>query len=279
MSTWFVTGASRGLGLEIARHLLATGNNVVATARDPDRIVAQLGGENDRLIVAKLDVTVQDDSTAAVAQAVETFGGIDALVNNAGYGQFGWFEDASNAEIRQQFEINVLGTYNVTRAVLPVLRAQRSGHIFVISSTAGFNGVEGSSLYSSSKFALEGWAQGLVHELAPFGIRVTVIGPGGFRTDFLDESSVKYTVPTIADYREQAKAFQSRLQAYSHKQGGDPAKFGAVLTTLAGMENPPARFAVGSDALSGFYRKLDQYRTDADTHSALSASTDFKDGQ
>ncbi|MDN5873042.1 MAG: SDR family NAD(P)-dependent oxidoreductase [Sinobacteraceae bacterium] len=273
--TWLITGASRGLGLEIAKNLLEVGENVVATARDPDRIIAQLGGENASLLAVKLDVTNADDAITAVRQGTAKFGRIDRLVNNAGYGQFGWFEETTNADIRRQFEINVFGAFHVTRAVLPVMRDQRSGHIFVISSTAGFNSVEGSSIYSSSKFALEGWAQGLMREVSPFGIKVTIIGPGGFRTDFLDARSVAHAEPTIDDYREQVEAFTSGLDSFNHRQGGDPSKLPVVLSTVADMDNPPARLAVGSDAVRGFYHKLDQYRHEADIHNTLSASTDF----
>lgn len=274
---WFITGANRGIGLALTKSLLRAGHRVVATARHPGHLKEL--ATNDNVLVISLNVISKEQARNAVAEAVSRFGRIDFLVNNAGYGQLGWFEDAAEEEIRRQFEINFFGTLNVTREVLPVMREQRSGHIFTISSTAGFNGVEGSSLYAASKFAIEGWMQGLNHEVSPLGIKTTIVAPGGFRTDFLDKSSVAYAKPVTSDYRERVSAFTEMLNRFSHKQPGDPAKLGEVFIRLSEMKEPPERFAAGSDAYNGFIRKLDGYLQSAEALRELSYSTDFSDGQ
>ena len=274
---WFITGASRGIGLALAGSLLDAGYRVVATARHTGKLKALSG--HDNLLILPLNIISRDHARSAVSETVRHFGRIDVLVNNAGYGQLGWFEDAAEEEIRRQFEVNLFGTMNVTREVLPVMRKQRSGHVFTISSTAGFNGVEGSSLYAASKFALEGWMQGLNHEVSPLGIKTTIVAPGGFRTDFLDKSSVAYAKPVTSDYRDSFTSFTSMLSEFSHRQPGDPAKLGKVLITLSEMDEPPQRFAAGSDAYNGFIRKLAEYRQSAEALSELSFSTDFPDRQ
>lgn len=273
--TWFVTGANRGLGLEITRAVLEAGNNVVATARRPEQIsAALLGCEESRFLALPLDVTRPDQATSAIALAEARFGGVDVLVNNAGYGQLGWFENTSDTQIRQQFETNVFGAMHVTRAVLPLMRAKRSGHIFTISSVAGIFAVAGSSTYSASKFAVEGWMEGLTDELMPLGIHVTIIEPGFFRTDFLDSKSVSYGAYDIEDYREAVRHFTDWHHNMNHQQVGDPAKLGAALITLASMDQPPLRFAAGSDAAGIVKQKGDAIRASAEQFEALSASTD-----
>jgi len=272
---WFITGASRGLGAEIARAALNAGHQVVATGRNAETVAAALGA-SDHLLAVKLDVTNIDQVAAAVAAAKERFGRIDVLVNNAGYGQLGWFENTSDEQIRQQFETNVFGAMHVTRAVLPLMREQRLGHVFTISSVAGIYAVAGSSTYSASKFAVEGWMEGLVEEVKPLGIRATIVEPGFFKTDFLDASSVSYGAYDIADYSEAVAAFTEWHHNMNHEQVGDPAKLGAALLKIANMEQPPVRFAAGSDALGVVLKKANTIRAEAEAFGELSSSTDSR---
>jgi len=271
---WMITGASRGIGLETARAALSAGHCVVATARNPEQVSKALPGYPDRLLAVRLDVTQQEQATAAVDAAMQKFGRIDVLVNNAGYGQIGWFENTSDRQIRNQFETNVFGSMNVTRAVLPHMRTQRSGHIFTYSSIAGILAFPGSSVYSASKFAVEGWMEGLAQEVKPLGIAATIIEPGFFRTDFLDTRSVAYGEYDIQDYSEAAAAFKKWHDEHNHQQLGDPAKLGAVMLKLADMPEPPLRFAAGSDAVGFVIGKADALRTGAEALKTLSVSTD-----
>jgi NAD(P)-dependent dehydrogenase (short-subunit alcohol dehydrogenase family) len=252
---------------------LDVGHNVVATARNPDFIGAALGA-SDRLLTAKLDVTQPDQVTAAIVATKVRFGRIDVLVNNAGYGQLGWFENISDEQIHKQFETNVFGAMHVARAVLPVMREQRSGHVFTVSSVAGFVAFPGSSIYSASKFALEGWMEGLAHELKPLGIAATLIEPGYFRTDFLDTSSVAYGAYDITDYSERAAQFKVWQDGMNHQQIGDPAKLGIVMIKLAEMNEPPVRFAAGGDAVGFALDKAKALRSEVERMLELSSSTD-----
>ncbi|WP_206614015.1 SDR family NAD(P)-dependent oxidoreductase [Paenirhodobacter populi] len=276
MKTWLITGASRGIGLEIARAALRSGDQVVATARKPEQVKAGLAGEDDsRLLSLALDITDQSAIEAAVDAASKRFGRIDVLVNNAGYGQLGVFEQQSVAAIKRQFATNFFGTLEVTRAVLPIMRAQRSGHIFTVSSISGLTGSEGGSIYSATKFALEGWSEGISFELKPFGIRTTLIEPGFFRTDFLDASSVSYGDIVIPDYAEYSAAFRVQLDAINHAQAGDPAKLGEAIVTLAASDDLPVRFAAGSDAYGVITDRAARDRAEADRWRDLSVSTDI----
>ncbi|NHF65606.1 SDR family NAD(P)-dependent oxidoreductase [Xanthomonas hortorum] len=271
---WFVTGSNRGNGLAIARAALNAGHRVVATTRQPAQARAALGDQGDRLLIVPLDVTRPDQAEAAVAAAKERFGRIDVLVNNAGYGQLGWFENTSDALIRRQFETNLFGAMNVTRAVLPVMRQQRSGHVFTVSSVAGLVSVSGSSVYSASKFAVEGWMEGLAAELKPLGIASTIVEPGFFRTDFLDASSVSYGDRNIAEYAEASAKFRAWHDEMNHKQVGDPAKLGAAIVKISAMASPPLRFAAGSDAYGLVIKKAQELREGAEQVRELSISTD-----
>ncbi len=228
-----------------------------------------------RLLALRLDVTDQASIQAAVDAASKQFGRIDVLVNNAGYGQLGVFEQQSVAAIERQFATNFSGTIEVTRAVLPIMRAQRSGHIFTVSSVGGLVGAEGGSIYSATKFALEGWSEGISFELKQFGIRTTLIEPGFFRTDFLDASSVSYGDIDIADYADYSAGFKAQLEAINHNQAGDPDKLGKVLVTLAASDDPPVRFAAGSDAYGVITGRATKDRAVADQWRELSASTDI----
>jgi NAD(P)-dependent dehydrogenase (short-subunit alcohol dehydrogenase family) len=274
---WMITGASRGIGLEIARTALDAGHQVVAAARRPEQILKALPDHGDRLFAVPLDVTKPAQAQAAVEAAKQKFGRIDVLVNNAGYGQIGWFENTSDRQIRDQFETNVFGSMNVTRAVLPLMREQRSGHIFTYSSIAGVLAFAGSSVYSASKFAVEGWMEGLSQEVKPLGIAATIVEPGFFRTDFLDTSSIAYGEYDVADYAEASAAFKKWHDEKTHQQPGDPAKLGATMLKLAEMPQPPLRFAAGSDAVEFVLSKADSLRAEAEQLRWLSISTDGTD--
>ncbi|MER7805072.1 oxidoreductase [Streptomyces parvulus] len=274
--TWFITGASRGLGLEIVRAALKAGDRVVAAARRPEQVTDALAGTEDRVLPVALDVTDSASIAPAVQAAVDRFGGIDVLVNNAGYGQLGAFEELSEAAIERQFQTNVFGAFNVTRAVLPFMRAQRSGHVITVSSLTGIIGIDGSSIYCAAKFAVAGWSESLSRELARFGIKATSVHPGMFRTDFLDASSVSHGDLEIDDYREIAQARRQSLDASNHNQQGDPEKFGPVVVALAEAAEPPARFAAGTDAMDAFEQRAQELTGSVTEWRELAQSTDFR---
>ncbi len=271
---WFVTGAARGIGAEIVKAALAHGDQVVATGRDPARIAETFAAAPDRLLALALDVTDEAQAHAAAHAATAKFGRIDVLVNNAGYGQLGAFEEGTDADARAQFETNVFGLMNVTRAVLPAMRKQRGGHVFQLSSIAGLRGGPGGSLYCASKWAVEGFSESLAQEVEPFGIRVTVIEPGFFRTDFLDQSSARFADPRIADYADFSAKMRAGYDERNHAQAGDPAKLAAVMLDLAGGETPPFRFPAGSDAVEIAQGKIASRQTELDRWRALAATTD-----
>ena len=269
--TWFITGAARGIGAQVVQAALAAGHNVVATARKRDSITLA----DDRLLALDLDVTDAAQAQAAVQAAVARFGRIDVLVNNAGYGQLGLFEEVSPAQAQAQFDTNVFGLFHVTRAVLPVMRQQRAGHVFNLSSIGGIQGsYPGASLYCATKFAVEGFSEGLAQEVRPFGIKVTIIEPGFFRTDFLDAQSVRYGSNPVADYAAQSAEVSATYGAYNHQQAGDPAKLAQVLLQLAAHAAPPLRFAAGSDAVAVVEAKIDTLRSELEAWQALSVTTD-----
>jgi NAD(P)-dependent dehydrogenase (short-subunit alcohol dehydrogenase family) len=272
--TWFITGASRGIGAEIVKAALAAGHRVVATARDASKVAKAFDADLDQFLALPLDVTKEGQATIAVQAAVARFDGIDVLVNNAGYGQLGIFEENEAADAERQFATNVFGVLNVTRAVLPVIRQRRSGHIFNVSSIAGVRGALGVSLYCASKFAIEGFSEALSQEVEPLGIAVTIIEPGFFRTDFLDTSSVRYGEKKIADYEKASDKVRSSYEAKNKQQAGDPVKLAKVMLDLASHLKPPLRFAAGSDAVEISEAKIESRRTELAAWRALSLSTD-----
>ena len=245
---WFITGAGRGMGVDFAKAALAAGHAVVATGRD-SAAVAQAVGKSDDLLVVKLDVTNRADAEAAVRAAALRFGRIDVLVNNAGNFFAGYFEELTPEQIDRQLGTLLIGPMNVTRAVLPIMRKQRSGHIISISSSAGLVGFAFCSAYSAAKFGLEGWMQSLQAEVAPFGISTTVVNPGLFRTELLEPASVTYAEPSIPDYVGSADQVKW-WKAQSGQQGGDPAKLAQALIVIASVEQPPRRFIAGADAIA-----------------------------
>jgi NAD(P)-dependent dehydrogenase (short-subunit alcohol dehydrogenase family) len=268
---WFVTGAGRGMGVDIARAALAAGHAVVATGRNPERVNSAVGAHDDLLTVA-LDVTDPASAQAAVDAAVERFGRIDVLVNNAGNFYAGFFEEITPADFRAQIETNLFGPLNVTRAVLPVMRAQRSGQVVTISSTAGLIGQEFCTAYAASKFALEGWMESLTPEVAPFGIGTTVVEPGFFRTDLLTAESTNYAEPAIPDYAERTRRTVTAWNGMNGRQGGDPAKLAAALVRLASQDEPPLRWVAGADAVQGVEQKAKDLLAQVDAYRELSSS-------
>jgi NAD(P)-dependent dehydrogenase (short-subunit alcohol dehydrogenase family) len=264
------------LGIDIAKAALAAGHAVVATGRDPEKVAAAIGN-HDRLLTVKLDVTRPEEAQAAVEAAVTNFGRIDVLVNNAGNFYAGFFEELSPEQIRNQVETLLFGPMNVTRAALPVMRKQRSGLLVTISSTAGISGQMFCTAYASAKFAIEGWMESLSLEIAPFGIRSMLVEPGFFRTELLSNDSTTYAKPSIDDYAERTKETVAAWNSMNGKQGGDPAKLAKAIVRLAGLKEPPARFAGGADAVQTFEAKANALLAQANAHRDLSCSLALDD--
>ncbi len=268
---WFVTGAGRGMGVDIAKTALAAGNAVVATGRNPDAVRTSIG-EADDLLVVKLDVTNPTDAEAAVHSAVERFGRIDVLVNNAATFYGGYFEELTPEQIDRQLATTLIGPMHVTRAVLPVMRKQRSGHIISISSAAGLAGFEFNSAYAAAKFGLEGWMEALQPEVAPFGISTTIVNPGFFRTDLLTQESTTYAMPSIEDYADRHAERVRWYTAMHGRQAGDPAKLARALVTIASQEQPPRRFIAGADAIAVAEQKVQDLQEQINAFRDLSTS-------
>ncbi|MFG2925652.1 oxidoreductase [Streptomyces sp. NPDC048305] len=277
MATWFITGASRGFGLEIARQALHRGDKVVATARRPDEIQEALSDFGDRLLVVPLDVTDETQAKAAVQAATDTFGKIDILVNNAGRGVLGAVEETSAEATRSVFDTNVFGLLHVTRAMLPVMRRQGTGHIINLSSIGGFSSAAGFGVYCSTKFAVEGLSEALHQELAPLGIQVTVVEPGYFRTDFLDGTSLDVQGEVIPDYAATAGAVRAAVPGLNHAQPGDPVKGAAAILKIADADQPPLRVQLGSDSADAMKQKVTELRDEALAWRYLALSTDHDD--
>jgi NAD(P)-dependent dehydrogenase (short-subunit alcohol dehydrogenase family) len=268
---WFITGAGRGMGVDIAKAALAAGHKVVATGRDPERVAAAVGPSDD-LLTVKLDITDPADAKAAAEAAVERFGRIDVLVNNAGNFYAGFFEEMTPEDFRAQVETNLFGPMNVTRAVLPVMRAQRSGLVIAISSLAGIVGTPFGSAYSTSKFGMEGWIEALTPEVVPFGIRTMVVEPGYFRTDLLTPESTTFTAPSIDDYAERTEETIAAWKGVNGQQPGDPAKLAAALVSLAEEENTPPRWVAGADAVASIEQKAKELLEQIDAYRELSSN-------
>jgi NAD(P)-dependent dehydrogenase (short-subunit alcohol dehydrogenase family) len=271
---WFITGAGRGMGVDIAKAALAAGYAVVATGRDTGTI-AKAVGESKDLLVVKLDVTSLADAEAAVRTAVERFGRIDVLVNNAGNFKAGYFEELTPEQFEQQLAATLLGPMNVTRAVLPVMREQRAGHLITISSTAGLVGFEFGSAYAASKFGVEGWMESLRPEVGPFGIHTTIVNPGFFRTELLTKESTAYAQRSIEDYANRREEQIKWWESQNGKQSGDPAKLAAALVTIANQEPPPARFIAGTDAIATAEQTVVTLKEQIEAHRELSTSLAF----
>ena len=253
---WFITGAGRGMGVDFAKAALAAGHAVVATGRNPGRVAAAVGRSND-LLTVKRDVTSSAAAEAAVRAAVDRFGRIDVLVNNAASFYAGYFEELSPDQMDRQLATSLIGPMNVTRAVLPVMREARSGHVVSISSSAGLSGFEFGSAYAASKFGLEGFMESLAPEIAPFGITATIVNPGFFRTELLTEQSTRFAETTIHDYDERRAKQLAFWKSQNGKQGGDPAKLARALVTLiTDQKSAPLRFIAGADSIESTEKKV-----------------------
>jgi NAD(P)-dependent dehydrogenase (short-subunit alcohol dehydrogenase family) len=275
MRTWFVTGASRGLGLEIARQALEQGDTVAGTARDPGDVAAALSGYGDHLLPLKLDVTDEAQVQDAVAETLDRFGQIDILVNNAGRGLVGAVEETSAAEVESVFATNVFGLLTVTRAVLPSMRARRSGRVVNISSVGGFAQVPGWGVYGATKFALEGLSESMRGELAPLGIAVIVIEPGSFRTDFLQDNSLHRVAAVIDDYDATSGAVRLFADTHHNNQTNDPVKGAAAIVTVATAEQPPMRLQLGADSVAAVAAKLEVVAAEQQQWRDLALSTGY----
>jgi NAD(P)-dependent dehydrogenase (short-subunit alcohol dehydrogenase family) len=269
---WLVTGAGRGMGVDIAKAALDAGNAVVATGRRPEAVEQALGGAQDDLLVVKLDITSPADAQATVQAVVDRFGRIDVLVNNAGNFYAGYFEEITPEDFRAQIETTLFGPMNVTRAVLPVMRAQRSGLVVAISSTAGIVGQEFCTAYAASKFGVEGWIESLTPEVAPFGIRTMLVEPGFFRTELLTPESTNYAKSSIDDYAERTEQTVAAWNSMNGLQGGDPAKLAKALVQLASQDEPPLRWAAGADAVETVEQKAEDMLAQVDAYHDLSTS-------
>ena len=274
---WFITGAGRGMGVDIAQAALAAGHAVVATGRNTDA-VADAVDEADDLLVVELDITSLASAEGAVQAALERFGGIDVLVNNAGNFYAGFFEELTPGQIERSLTTNLVGPMNVTRAVLPVMRKQRSGNVVTITSTAGIVGQEFCSAYAASKFGVEGWMESLRFEVEPFGIHTTIVEPGFFRTDLLTNESTRYAETSIADYAERTAQTRPAWEAMSGKQGGDPAKLANALVTVVEQLQPPLRWVAGADAVETVEQKANALLAQVDAYRDLSSSLAVDEG-
>ncbi|MFD2571929.1 oxidoreductase [Spirosoma soli] len=271
---WFITGASRGLGLDITKAVLAAGDQVVATVRSkPEDLVAQLNSQDLHVLV--LDVTQESQAHKAIQEAIAIFGQLDVLVNNAGFGLLSAVEEATDQAIRHMFDTNVFGTLNVIRAALPYFRQQRRGHIINLSSVGGLVGSPGWGLYASTKFAVEGFSEALAKELAPLHIHVTVIEPGYFRTDFLDSSSLNTSATVIEDYAATVGKMRARACEVNKQQPGDPRKLAAALVRIAHSDNPPLHLPLGKDALESYQAKTVLFQNDIDAWHEVIVGTDY----
>jgi NAD(P)-dependent dehydrogenase (short-subunit alcohol dehydrogenase family) len=273
---WFITGAGRGMGIDLAKAALAAGHRVVATGRNTDK-VSKVLGENENLLVVRLDITKPSDAEAAVKVAVDRFGSIDVLVNNAANFYAGYFEELTPENIERQIATNVIGPMNVTRAVLPMMRKNRSGHIISISSIAGLVGQEYVSAYCASKFGLEGWMESLHHEVAPFGIKTTIVEPGFFRTELLEPESTFWPELIIDDYTERSNKSRTMFESVNGKQPGDPAKLAKALLIIANEKEPPVRWIAGADAIAGAEQKVAELQQQINAYRDLSTSLAHED--
>src|SRR5436853_2077521 len=268
---WFITGAGRGMGVDFVKAALAAGHAVVASGRDRDRVSKALG-PSEGLLAVKLDVTQRGDAEAAVRAAVDRFGRIDVLVNNAASFYAGYFEELTPEQMERQLATSLMGPMNVTRAVLPLMRKQRSGHVVTISSSAGLAGFEYGTAYAASKFGVDGWMESLAPEVEPFGIHTTIVNPGFFRTELLTKESTNYAEPSIEDYAERNASQREFWEGQNGQQSGDPAKLAQALLTITQEEHPPFRFIAGADAIAQAEEKLAERQQQIDAYRELSSS-------
>lgn len=271
---WFITGCSTGFGRALAKEVLAKGYRAAVAARNTDDVQDIVKNYPDTALAVRLDVTVNNEIKQAVEKTVKHFGHIDVLVNNAGIGYFASVEESEDADVRRMFEINVFGLAKVTQAVLPLMRKQRSGHILNVASIGGLRGFPGLGFYNATKFAVDGLSEALSKEVAPLGIKVTIISPSGFRTDWAGRSA-KDTTSKIDDYAGTAAKNMGDIRGYSGHQPGDPVRAAKAMIAVTEAEHPPLRLLLGAAALKGAYAKLDELKTDFDTWADTSTGADF----
>jgi NAD(P)-dependent dehydrogenase (short-subunit alcohol dehydrogenase family) len=273
---WFITGCSTGFGLELARLVIARGWNAVVTARDKARLADLVRGHEETVLALDLDVTKEDQVQAAAKAADERFGRIDVLVNNAGYGYMSAVEEGVEAEIRAQFDANVFGLFAMTRAVLPIMRRQHSGHILNVTSIGGLTGYPGSGYYAATKHAVEGWSDSLLAEVRPLGIKVTCVEPGPFRTDWAGRSMTQ-TPNQIADYAETVGIRLKNTSANSGKQPGDPVRAAEAMIKITEVDNPPRHFLLGTFAIDEAVKKMNAVLADVEEWRELGLATNYRD--
>lgn len=272
---WLITGSSTGFGRSLAEAVLQTGDRLIATARKPEQLADLVEQYPETVKAIALDVTQPEQIQTALAQAVEAFGRIDVLVNNAGYGLIGALEEVSDEQIRRNFETNLFGVINMMRAILPTMRQQGSGHIVNMSAIAGFTNELGFSIYGGSKFALEGVSEALRGEVEPFGIKVTIVEPGPFRTDFIGRSLDRVTQP-MPEYEPTVGKFFNFLNTIEGKQPGDPEKAANAIIQMVKSDNPPLRLVLGKYAYSKFRKKIESLNQELDGWAELAMNTDFE---
>jgi NAD(P)-dependent dehydrogenase (short-subunit alcohol dehydrogenase family) len=271
---WFITGAGRGMGLDFTKAALQAGHAVVATGRNTEAVSKAIGPADD-LLVLKLDITKQEDAESATKAALERFGRIDVLVNNAANFEAGFFEELSMDQIEKQITTGLLGPMIVTRAILPQMRKQKSGHIIVLSSTAGIVGFEFCTAYAAAKFGLEGWIESLQAEISPFGIYTTLVNPGFFRSELLSQQSTNYAKPSIPDYADRTNQYVANWKSMNGTQTGNPAKLAQALIKIANEKVPPRRFVAGADALALIEQKADKLKTEANAYRELTVDMNY----
>jgi len=275
--TWFITGASKGLGLSLVKQLLSLGHQVAATSRSLDDLNSAVGENNTNFLALTADLKTEASVNKAVNAAIARFGKLDVVVNNAGYGQAGSLEELSDKESRDNFDINVFGALNVIRSVMPHLRKQGSGHILNISSIAGFIGTfPGFGIYCATKFALNGLTESLATEVKPFGVHVTLVQPGYFRTSFLTTDSLRVPANEIAEYKEVRDVQTLHQNEINGNQPGDPEKAAAVMIKIANDQNPPLHLFLGEDAYNLAYTKIDAVKSELEAWKADTISTAFE---
>lgn len=272
---WFITGSNSGFGLSLTKAVLDKGDRAIATSRHPEELDSLVEQYPDNVKVVELDVTKSDEIANAVKAGIQAFGRVDVLVNNAGFGTLGAVEEITEDKVRYQFEVNYFGTLNLTKAFLPHFRQRGSGHILNISSVGGFTSFAGTGIYCSTKFAVEGFSEALAQEIAPLGIKLTIVEPGAFRTDFAGDS-LATPENLIDDYEETAHKFLKMQQENSGEQPGDPDKAALAMIKVVESENPPLRLVLGADALEGVRKKLSSVSQELDTWEEVTLNTAFE---
>jgi NAD(P)-dependent dehydrogenase (short-subunit alcohol dehydrogenase family) len=275
---WFITGSNSGFGRSLTEAVLAKGDNVVATTRHPEEIQDLVEQYPDTIKAVTLDITKSNEISSAIDTALSTFGRVDVLVNNAGFGTLGAVEEIEDEQVRKQFEVNCFGTLNLTKALLPHFRQKKNGHILNVSSVGGFTSFPGTGIYSATKFAIEGYSEALAKEITPLGIKLTLVEPGAFRTDFAGDSLATPENP-IDDYEETAHKFVKQQEEMSGEQPGDPDKAAQAMIKVVESDNPPMRLVLGEDALKATRQKIETFQKEIEQWEEVTLSTSFEDAK